>query len=194
MTVLWVGIPDSVAATSWSVEEHVGRRSEDLRLARRHHVCDGGHDDHRDDDHPLVAADDCEVVRDRLLSGAGVRHRRLIVRVLRVQRTFRSIGRRLLHDEGYRAEPCDGTTGLPVRARMWLGSRSSVPRIVPVAPLRQRFCGGRSATSPSRSTPSACWSRVVRPRFPAPCTLRPRSGSTSSHHRARTLGFRALEG
>ncbi len=50
------------------VQQHIRSRPEHLRLACGHHVGNSRDDEYRDDDHPLVAPDDGEVVGDRLLS------------------------------------------------------------------------------------------------------------------------------
>ena len=77
------------------IEKDVRRGLEDLRRACRHDVCDGRHDQRGDDDHPLVAPNDAEVVGDRLLSGALLHGHGLAVG------TVRALSRSVLLEHEY---------------------------------------------------------------------------------------------
>ena len=175
------------------VEQHVGRRPEDLRLARRHHVRDGRDDEHGDDDHPLVAADDGEVVGDRLLSGARAASSSPHCAGQFVFAEFRSIGA-LLHEQEYR---CAAVRSDDRRA----GSSSHVARV-------SFICTANRARSPFaaallrrqlRDLPVVVESFGVleqggAPALPGAVRAAAAFGIDLSDHRARALGLRRARG
>ena len=169
------------------VQEHIGGRPEDLRLARGHDVRDGGTTSDGDDDQPLVAANDGEVVGDRLFSGAGAAS--LIVPSLRGQfvrwrGSFLPAGVSLMS----RASRTTGVRRLEFAYGS--GRRSSVRRIVPEARSRRRFLRRAARTTcPSSSSRSACWNREARLRFRGAVRAAAAFGIDLSEHRARALGL-----